>query len=96
MTTSRVRELTITPQRGLAEGQREWLTNRILALGGVPVSRHPSVLRRLGPGAGALTDYPRPHLHHGAGLQTWVSAQLAGQLRDVIELIWRFVARGWI
>ncbi|MDP0919334.1 hypothetical protein Q6272_30240, partial [Klebsiella pneumoniae] len=36
VTTSRVRELTITPQRGLAEGQREWLTNRILALDGVP------------------------------------------------------------
>ncbi|MSS44920.1 hypothetical protein FYJ43_02395 [Cutibacterium sp. WCA-380-WT-3A] len=86
VTTSRVRELTINPRRGLTDGQREWLTNRILALGAVPVTRHPSVLRRLGPGAGALTDYPRPHLHDGAGVQTWVSAQLAGRLRDVIEV----------
>ncbi|MDO4412732.1 hypothetical protein [Cutibacterium sp.] len=85
VTTSRVRELTINPRRGLTEGQREWLTNRILALGGVPVTRHPSVLRRLGPGAGALSDYPRPHLHDGAQVQTWVSAQLAGGLRDVVE-----------
>ena len=51
----------------------------------MPVTRHPSVLRRLGPGAGALTDYPRPHLHDGAGTQAWVSAQLAGRLRDVVE-----------
>ena len=85
VTTSRVRELTIIPRQGLTEGQREWLTLRILALGAVPVSRHPSVLRRLGPGAGALTDYPRPLLRDDAGVQTWVSAQLAGQLRDVIE-----------
>ncbi|MGK2350892.1 hypothetical protein [Cutibacterium sp. V947] len=85
VTTSRVRELTINPWRGLTEGQREWLTSRILALGGVPVTRHPSVLRRLGPGAGALTDYPRPHLHDGAGAQAWVSAQVAGRLRDVVE-----------
>ncbi|WCC80178.1 hypothetical protein O6R08_01055 [Cutibacterium equinum] len=85
VTTSRVRELTINPYRGLTEGQRDWLTSRVLALGGVPVTRHPSVLRRLGPGAGALTDYPRPHLHEGAGAQAWVSAQLAGRLRDVVE-----------
>lgn len=85
VTTSRVRELTITPYRILTDGQREWMSQRILALGGVPVTRHPSVLRRLGPSAGALSDYPRREHHPGEGMQAWLSAQLSQRLREVIE-----------
>ena len=85
VTTSRVREITITPQVDPTAAQHEWVTNRILALGGTPVQSHPSVIEHLGAGAGVLSDYPLPPRHIATKIDAFVSDELHTCLRRIVE-----------
>ncbi|WP_245306578.1 hypothetical protein [Acidipropionibacterium timonense] len=85
VTTSRVREITITPRAVPTPEQREWVTSRILALGGVPVDEHPSVLARLGARSGALSDFPLPPRRLSPGVDAFASGELTTCLRRIVE-----------
>ncbi|AXE37807.1 hypothetical protein [Acidipropionibacterium virtanenii] len=86
VTTSRAREVTITPRTKLSSTQRDWLVTRMIALGATEVEAFPSTLERLGPRAGAMSDVPRsvpPNV--AATLEGFVSNRLIRCLRKVME-----------
>lgn len=86
VTTSRAREVTITPHSKLTASQRDWLTTRMIALGATLVDAFPSTLERLGPRAGAMSDVPRsvpPNV--AATLEGFVANRLTQCLRAVME-----------
>lgn len=85
VTTSRVREVTITPRQSFTPEQREWLTTRVLAMGGAPVAVHPSVLSRLGARAGALSDYPEPPSRRPRSVDELVRTEILTCLRRMLE-----------
>lgn len=86
VTTSRAREVTVTPHTDLTDSQREWLVSRMVALGATQVIEHPSTLERLGPQAGAMSDVPRevpPNV--AATLEGFLGNRLTQCLRRIIE-----------
>lgn len=86
VTTSRAREVTITPRTRITAGQRDWLITRMVALGATQVDVFPSTLERLGPRAGAMSDVPRsvpPNV--AATLEGFVANRLAQCLHTVME-----------
>ncbi len=86
VTISRAREITLTPCTDLGPRLREWIATRMMALGATQVTELPSTLERLGPRAGALSDFPRSVPPNAAAtLEGFVTNRLAHCLRAVIE-----------
>ncbi|WP_022911216.1 hypothetical protein [Aestuariimicrobium kwangyangense] len=86
LTTARFREATLECGPAMTTGQRRFLAEGLLSVGGVRVDEFPDAMHRLGaPGTG-LSDFPEPREYDSStSLEVFVSSLFAERLRSVMR-----------
>ena len=88
ITTSRYRQIEITPTSRLTGQQREFLLSAGAAVGATVVERFPSVRQRIGTPATGLSSFPKPHpIPADATLEELVTAVFTAHLDRIVRAV---------